>query len=187
MGSLLGFAFHRGALCCCAVPDAPGEDCMLSAKRLLVLPQIDNVDNLGQLVRTAAALGMDAVLLGRGPDPFSRRCVRVSMGAVWKMPVLKSDGAAAILDGWLSRGGGVLSEKVGTAAVPGAVPFSEWLPAPRTALLLGPESSGLDAFWQTKCAKQVRIPMDRQMDSLNVAAAGAVMMGRLAAGCEGTG
>jgi tRNA G18 (ribose-2'-O)-methylase SpoU len=182
MDSLLGFAFHRGVLCCCAVPDAPDEASLLSAKRLLALPQIDNIDNLGQLVRTAAALGMDAVLLGRGPDPFSRRCVRVSMGAVWKMPILKRDGMAALLDDWLRHAPDVRSEIVGTAAVPDAAPFCEWRPAPRTALVLGPESSGLDAFWQAKCAKHVRIPLARQIDSLNVAAAGAVMMGRLVSG-----
>jgi tRNA G18 (ribose-2'-O)-methylase SpoU len=183
--SLLGYAFHRGVLCCCAVPDPPSEDALLSARRLLVLPRIDNLDNLGQLARTAAALGMDAILLGGGPDPFSRRCVRVSMGAVWKMPIYRRDGRAGAndaveaLDAWLRFGGGA-SEIVGTADAPGAVPLREWRPAPRTALVLGPEDSGLDAPWREKCDRHVRIPMARQVDSLNVAAAGAVLMAWMA-------
>ena len=179
LNSLLGFAFHRGVLCCCAVPDAPSEETLLAAKRLLALPQIDNADNLGQLVRTAAALGMDAILLGRGPDPFSRRCVRVSMGAVWKIPILKRDSVADTLDAWLRHEPSVESEITGTAAVPDAELFGEWKPATRTALVLGPEAFGLDAFWQAKCAKHVRIPLTRQIDSLNVAAAGALLMGRM--------
>jgi tRNA G18 (ribose-2'-O)-methylase SpoU len=158
-----------------------------------VLPRIDNLDNLGQLARTAAALGMDAILLGGGPDPFSRRCVRVSMGAVWKMPIYRRDGAInaagadktlgalGALDAWLRCGGGA-SEIVGTADAPGAVPLNEWQPAPRTALVLGPEDSGLDAAWREKCDRHVRIPMARQMDSLNVAAAGAVLMAWMAGG-----
>jgi tRNA G18 (ribose-2'-O)-methylase SpoU len=182
INSLLGYAFHRGVLCCCAVPDPPDEESLLSAKRLLVLPRIDNQDNLGQLVRTAAALGMDAALLGKGPDPFSRRCVRVSMGAVWKMPMHRRDDAAAALDAWLRHAPAEKSEIVGTADAPDAVPLREWSPAPRTALVLGAEDSGLDAFWRAKCHTHVRIPMARQVDSLNVAAAGAVLMAHVAAG-----
>jgi tRNA G18 (ribose-2'-O)-methylase SpoU len=195
--SLLGYAFHRGVLCCCAVPDPPGEDALLSARRLLVLPRIDNQDNLGQLARTAAALGMDAILLGAGPDPFSRRCVRVSMGAVWKMPIYRRDdtvgainaagadkalGALGALDAWRRSDDGSASEIVGTADAPGAVPLREWRPAPRTALVLGPEDSGLDGPWREKCDRHVRIPMSRQVDSLNVAAAGAVLMAWMADG-----
>jgi tRNA G18 (ribose-2'-O)-methylase SpoU len=101
------------------------------------------------------------------------------MGAVWKIPILKRDDVADTLDAWLRHEPSVKSEIVGTAAVLDAEPFGEWKPATRTALVLGPEAFGLDAFWQTKCAKHVRIPLARQIDSLNVAAAGALLMGRM--------
>jgi tRNA G18 (ribose-2'-O)-methylase SpoU len=125
LNSLVGFDFHRGVLCCCAVPEAPVEAQLLQASRLLVLPHLDNVDNLGQLVRTAAALGIDAILTSRGPNPFARRCVRVSMGAVWKIPILKSDKLEHMLDEWLHHYPNTKSEIVGTAATPNAEPFWE--------------------------------------------------------------
>jgi tRNA G18 (ribose-2'-O)-methylase SpoU len=173
MSDLVGFQFHRGVLCCCEVPEPPSEAQIVQSSKLLVLPQIDNADNLGQLLRTAAALGIGAALLGKGPDPFSRRCVRVSMGAVWKMPVLKSDSLLQILDDWLQFGKKAESEIVGTADSPDAQSAWFWEPAHRAALVLGSESNGLEVSWLSKCTKQVRIPMTSQADSLNVSAAGA--------------
>jgi tRNA G18 (ribose-2'-O)-methylase SpoU len=179
LSALVGFNFHRGVLCCCAVPEAPLEAQLLQASLLLVLPHLDNIDNLGQLTRTAAALGIDAMLIGRGPDPFARRCVRVSMGAVWKIPIFKSSNPEHILDEWLQHCPNIKSEIAGTAAVPNAESFSEWTPPPRTALVLGEESNGLDNFWQARCTKHIRIPMTRQIDSLNVSAAGAILMSKM--------
>ncbi|MDR2697518.1 MAG: RNA methyltransferase [Holophagales bacterium] len=179
LNSLVGFNFHRGVLCCCAVPEAPLETQLSQASRLLVLPHLDNVDNLGQLSRTAAALAIDGILIGRGPNPFARRCVRVSMGAVWKIPILKSNYPDHILDKWLQHCPNVKSEIVGTAATSNAEIFWEWMPAPRTALVLGAESHGLDSFWQTKCTKHIRIPLERQIDSLNISAAGAILMSKM--------
>jgi tRNA G18 (ribose-2'-O)-methylase SpoU len=179
LNTLVGFNFHRGVLCCCAVPEAPCEAQILNAKRLLVLPQIDNVDNLGQLVRTAAGLGIDAILLGEGPNPFSRRCVRVSMGAVWKIPMLKCRNIEEILTAWCQCCPGIESEIIGTAPMPEAVSAWEWTPAPRTALVLGPESACMD-FWQNELMKHVRIPLAGNIDSLNVSAAGAILMGMVA-------
>jgi len=179
LNSIVGFNFHRGVLCCCAVPETPPEAQVLQTSRILILPHIDNIDNLGQLSRTAAALAIDAILIGKGPNPFARRCVRVSMGAVWKMPILKSNCLDHILDKWIQHCPNVKSEIVGTAAVPSAEPFSEWMPAPRTALVLGAESYGLDSFWQAKCTKHVRIPLARQIDSLNISAAGAILISKM--------
>jgi tRNA G18 (ribose-2'-O)-methylase SpoU len=179
LDSLVGFRFHRGVLCCCSVPAQPGAEALLGMDRLLALPQIDNVDNLGQLIRTAAALGLGAVLLGKGPSPFSRRCARVSMGAVWKIPIFAREDPCQLLDAWLGHALG--SEIVGTAALPDAIDAAEWAPAKRTALALGPESGGLDERWLSKCAKHVRIPMARGIGSLNVSAAGAALMARMAA------
>ncbi|MDR2560615.1 MAG: RNA methyltransferase [Holophagales bacterium] len=179
INDLAGFQFHRGILCCCEVPAPPSEAQIAQSPKLLVLPQIDNADNLGQLLRTAAGLGMDAALLGKGPDPFSRRCVRVSMGAVWKMPVLKCDGLDRVLDAWLQNGHNLKSEIVGTADDSSAESAWLWEPAERAALVLGSESDGLDAVWKSKCTKHVRIPMAAKADSLNVSAAGAILMAKM--------
>jgi len=179
ISDLAGFQFHRGVLCCCEVPEPPSETQIMRASRLLVLPQIDNADNLGQLLRTAAALGMDAALLGSGPDPFSRRCVRVSMGAVWKMPILKCGDPLRMVDDWYKNGKTEESEIVGTADVAEAESAWLWKPTQRVSLVLGSESVGLDATWKAKCTRQVRIPMVGDTDSLNVSAAGAILMARL--------
>jgi tRNA G18 (ribose-2'-O)-methylase SpoU len=173
VNGLLGFQFHRGVLCCVQRPPEPSEECILSAKRLLVLPRLDNVDNLGQLLRTAAALGVEAVLTGKGPGPFDRRTVRVSMGAAWRIPVLQTDELFSWIQRWRAF---EPSEVVGAALTNSAKGIQQWTPAPRTALVLGPEDKGLDGDWLALCDRLVVIPMARHMDSLNVAAAGAILM-----------
>lgn len=174
---LLGFSFHRGVLCCVKRPADPPEAVILGADRLVVLPRLDNVDNLGQILRSAAALGIDAVLAGQGPGPFERRTVRVSMGAAWRIPVLQTEQSADWLERWRQYAPG---EVVGAALVDAALDANAWQPAPRTALVLGPEDMGLDAAWLARCDRHVVIPMARSMDSLNVAAAGAILMHRMA-------
>jgi tRNA G18 (ribose-2'-O)-methylase SpoU len=198
----LGFPFHRGVLCCVASPPPPDEAVILAARRLLVLPRLDNVDNLGQLLRTAAALGVDAVLAGKGPTLFDRRTVRVSMGAVWRIPVLRLEDPAPLLRRW--RQGeqetdrprqeapdpGPMdrrrtdpeagrSEIIGAALVEGALDARDWHPAERSALVLGPEPHGLEDDWLAICDRHVVIPMVNSMDSLNVGAAGAILTARL--------
>ena len=171
--ALLGFAFHRGVLCCAARPEPPSREAILAAGRLLVLPRLDNVDNLGQLLRTAVALGMEAVLAGHGPSPFDRRSVRVSMGAAWRIPVLQELDLGPWLEAWRTWAPG---EAVAAALTPAAQAIGTWRPTARTALVLGPEDKGLDAAWLDRCDRHVVIPMAHGMDSLNVAAAGAILM-----------
>jgi len=177
--TLLGFHFHRGVLCCVQRPSPPDEACLLAARRLLVLPRLDNVDNLGQLLRTAAALGLDAVALGRGPSPFERRTVRVSMGAAWRIPVLTSTDLPGLLASWKAHDPATPAEVVAAALAAEALPARLWRPGPRTALVLGPEDQGLDPAWLARCDHAVVIPMANAMDSLNVAAAGAILMSRM--------
>ena len=163
-----GFPFHRGLMAAAAVPAEPARD-LLSCRRLLVLPAVADVQNLGQLLRTAAALGMDGALLGPGPDPFSRRSVRVSMGAAWKLPLWRRDDVWAALEAWPG-------ELAAAALGPGSIPLRDWRPEPPTALVLGPEGPGLPAAALARCHRAVRIPMAEGVDSLNVAAAGAILM-----------
>lgn len=172
---LLGFPFHRGVLCAVATPPEPAPEALVTCQNLVVLPHVDNVDNLGLILRSAAALGMDGVLAGRGPGVFERRTVRVSMGAAWTLPVWQREDPTELLKAWKTAGG----EVIGAALVPGALDSRRWEPGARTALVLGPEAQGLDAAWLARCDRHVAIPMARALDSLNVAAAGAILMHRM--------
>ena len=174
--ALTGFPFHRGLLAAAALPVPPGPEFLRATRRLLVLPGLADAENLGLLLRTAAALGLDGAVLGPGPDPFSRRAVRVSMGASWKLPLWRADDVWDLLGAWRSEGG----ELVGAALAPDALPVRQWRPHVRTALLLGPEGPGLAAEDLARCDRTVRIPMAKGVDSLNVAAAGAILMHWLA-------
>lgn len=173
--ALAGFPFHRGLMAAARVPAQPGEDRLRASKRLLVLPSVGDPENLGQLLRTAAGLGLDGALLGPGPDPFSRRVVRVSMGTAWKLPLWRSEDPWAALADWKGGDGEVV------AAALGGDPLEAWEPQSRSALVLGPEGPGLSAAELGRCDRAVRIAMAPGVDSLNVAAAGAILMHRMAA------
>ena len=173
--ALAGFPFHRGLMAAARVPEEPGEDRFRASRRLLVLPSVADPENLGQLVRTAAALGLDGVLLGPGPDAYSRRVVRVSMGTAWKLPLWRRENVWEALEDWKGPDG----EIVAAALASRSVPVSQWEPAPRSALVLGPEGPGLTEEETWRCDRVVRIPMATGVDSLNVAAAGAILMHRL--------
>ena len=176
--ALAGFPFHRGLLAAARVPAQPSRERFLAARHLLVLPALADVENLGQVLRTAAALGLDGALLGPGPDPFSRRAVRVSMGTVWKLPLWQTSDPWAAVAEWQGQDG----EIVAAALTPGSEPACTWLPARRTALVLGPEGSGLTPEELARCSRAVRITMASEVDSLNVAAAGAILMHQLMTG-----
>ena len=170
---LAGFPFHRGLLAAAVVPPQPGEDRLRACRRLLVLPAVADAENLGQLLRTASALGLDGALLGPGPDPFSRRAIRVSMGTAWKLPVWRHEDVWAALSEWRT---GEPGEIVAAALTDQSIPVRDWHPAPRTALVLGAEGPGLPDRELARCDRTVRIPMAEGVDSLNVAAAGAILM-----------
>jgi tRNA G18 (ribose-2'-O)-methylase SpoU len=173
--ALTGFPFHRGLLAAARVPPPRPLARLEEARRLLVLPATADAENLGQLLRTAAALGLEGALLGPGPDPFSRRAVRVSMGASWKLPLWQAEDPWAALAAWKEEGGEVVG-----AALPGSVPAWSWEPEPRCALVLGPEGPGLSEEDLARCDRTVRIPMAEGVDSLNVAAAGAILLAKMA-------
>lgn len=141
--------------------------------RLLILEGINDHENLGALFRNAAALGVDAVLLGhRCADPLYRRSVRVSMGHVLRLPF-------ATLPRWPDdlRAVGAAGHSV-LALTPrtGAVPLPEVDPTrhPRAALLVGAEGPGLSEGALAATDEQVQIPMAAGVDSLNVAIAAAI-------------
>lgn len=185
LSDLAGFPFHRGLMACARVPAPPSPEDLPGARRLLVLPRLYDSENLGILLRSAAALGIHGVLAGPGPGLWSRRTVRVSMGAVWRIPVWRVEDPWGPLATWKAAVPG--SEVVAAALAPEAGNARAWRPAARCALVMGPEDTGLEATQLAQCDRAVAIPMASGMDSLNVAAAGAILMFRMTAGPEDQG
>ena len=174
LSELAGFPFHRGLMACAQVPAPPPAEALREARRLLVLPRLYDIENLGLLLRSAAALGLDGVLAGPGPGQWTRRTVRVSMGAVWRIPVWRVDDPWERLADWKAAEAG--SEVIAAALTETAEDVRRWRPADRCALVMGPEDTGLEAAHLACCDRAVAIAMASGMDSLNVAAAGAILM-----------
>lgn len=137
-------------------------------RRLVVLEAVDNPANVGAIVRNAAGLGWDGLLLDHtSADPLARRSLRVAMGTVFALPHARS---TALVDVLAAADGIELY-----AMTPGAAAqdLADVRPGPRAAVLIGSERSGLsDAL--LSIARPVRIPMQHGVDSLNAAAASAI-------------
>lgn len=172
--SITGFHLHRGALAAMHRPALPAVgDLVADARRVAVLEGVVDHTNVGAVFRSAAALGVDAVLVSPDcADPLYRRSVRVSMGTVFQVPWTR-------LEPW-PAGLGLLREAGFTVAAlalaDDAVTLDELAAAPpeRLALLLGTEGDGLSRRAVAASDVVVRIPMAGGVDSLNVAAASAV-------------
>jgi tRNA G18 (ribose-2'-O)-methylase SpoU len=169
-----GFHVHRGVLASFhRLPLRTADELIAPARRLAVLEDINNHTNIGAVFRDAAALGVDAVLLSPTcADPLYRRAVRVSMGEVFAVPYARlepwPDGLAQVREAGFT----VLA----MTPDPAAVPLHQLTPEQRAraALLLGAEGPGLSRKALAASDVPVKIPMRRNVDSLNVAAAAAV-------------
>lgn len=172
--AVTGFHVHRGVLASFGrLPTPPPEQLLATARRILVLESINNHTNLGAVFRSAAALGLDAVLLSPTcADPLYRRSVRVSMGEVFSVPYAWLDDWPAALPDLVARGFRVLA----MTPAPDAVRLSELALAPgeRAALLFGAEGPGLSDEALLASTERVRIGMSPGVDSLNVGAAVAI-------------
>ena len=177
LAALTGYHLTRGVLCAFRRPaEPPWRSLLPASSRLAVLEDIRDAENMGAIIRSAAALGFDGALLSPGcADPFSRRAARVSMGAAFRLPWARVDGESWP-DGLLSA----LNEQGFYSAAmclrPGARSIADPSIAgrPKLALLLGNEGDGLSERAIAACNAQVMIDMHRGVDSLNVAAAAAV-------------
>lgn len=169
---ITGFIVHRGALAAMARrPEPDALDLARTARRLVLLEEVNNHTNIGAIVRCAAGLGVDAVLLDpRCADPLYRRAVKVSMGAVFAVPWARlAPWPDALLD-VRSLGFDLLA----LTPDPDAMSIADLAPSEKVALLLGAEGPGLSAPALAVADQRVRIPMSAGVDSLNVAAAAAV-------------
>ena len=170
--NLTGFHLTRGMLCAFQRPAVPTvEQVCGSARRIAVLENVMNPTNIGAIFRSAAALGMDAVLLTHaGSDPLYRRATRVSMGTIFQIPWTYLD------ENWTEQ----LRTLGFTTAAMALLPDSVRLDDPRLhaaeklAVVLGTEGDGLAPATIAGCDMTVYIPMYHGVDSLNVAAASAV-------------
>lgn len=171
---LTGFHLHRGALASMERPALrPVADVIERARRVLVLEDVVDHTNVGAVFRSAAALGTDAVLVTpRCADPLYRRAIRVSMGTVFQVPWTRISPWPSAVSSLHEAGFTVAA----LALAPGAVPLDELAadPPDRLALVLGTEGDGLSTRTLAAVDVTVTIPMAGGVDSLNVAAAGAV-------------
>ena len=183
---LTGFELPRGALAAFRRPPLPAvEDVHAGARRVAVLEDITNFTNVGAIFRSAAALGVDAVLVTPTCcDPLYRRCVRVSMGTVFQVPWTR---IGTTKEDWPGAGLDLLHHLGFKAAALALSHDSVTLDDPqlkaeeKLALVLGTEGDGLAAETIAQCDYTVLIPMQHGVDSLNVAAASAVAFWELRA------
>lgn len=174
--AMTGFHLHRGALASMNRPQLPDPRQLLqSARRVLILEDIVDHTNVGAIFRSAAALGVDAVLVTpRCADPLYRRSVRVSMGTVFQVPWTRIAPWPASVEmlrdnGWTIAAMALSDDSVTLDELAADNPE-------KLALVMGTEGDGLGARTVAGCDVTVRIPMAGGVDSLNVAAASAVAM-----------
>ena len=171
LASLTGYTLTRGVLCAMRrpVPKTVEEVCQ-GAKRIAVIDGVVDTTNIGAIFRSAAALGIDAVLLTPSScDPLNRRAVRVSMGSVFLLPWTWLEAPISSLR---TMGFRTAAMALSDNSVPIDDPSLK--EEPQLAIVLGTEGDGLSPQVIQETDYVVRIPMWHEVDSLNVAAASAV-------------
>ena len=188
LAKITGYQLTRGMLCAMYRPTLPSvEQICKNARRVAILENVVNPTNVGAIFRSAAALGMDAVLLTSDcADPLYRRASRVSMGTVFQIPWTYFDKNACWPDGAMD-----VLHKLGykTAAMAlrddsVSIDDEKMMAEEKLAIVLGTEGDGLADHTIADCDYTVKIPMTHGVDSLNVAAASAVAFWQLGMKCE---
>ncbi|MGN8875116.1 TrmH family RNA methyltransferase [Pseudoflavonifractor sp. HCP28S3_F10] len=184
LSTLTGYQLTRGVLCAMRRPPQPGmAELCAGARRVAVLEGIVDSTNLGAIFRSAAALGMDAVLLTPTCcDPLCRRAVRVSMGTVFQVPWTRigresGDWPHPGLEQLQALGFQTAAMALNDTSV--SIEDPRLAGTDKLAIVLGTEGDGLSPHTIAACDYTVRIPMSHQVDSLNVAAASAVAFWQL--------
>lgn len=176
---LTGFQLTRGMLCAMYRPaPKPLSQVLKNARRVAVLEDVMNPTNLGAIFRSAAALGMEAVLLTAGcTDPLYRRSARVSMGTVFQVPW------AFVGDAWQQELKDLGYQTAAMALTDDSISIDDprLRSAEKLAVVLGTEGDGLKDATIAACDYTVKIPMYHGVDSLNVAAASAIAFWELRA------
>lgn len=178
LASLTGYTLTRGVLCAMRRPAPKSvEEVCQGAKRIAVIDGVVDTTNIGAIFRSAAALGIDAVLLTPSScDPLNRRAVRVSMGSVFLLPWTWLEAPISSLR---TLGFRTVAMALSDNSVP--IDHPSLKDEPRLAIVLGTEGDGLSTQVIKATDYVVRIPMWHEVDSLNVAAASAVAFWELRA------
>lgn len=174
---IIGFKFHSGVLAVgrrkreLTLDDVPALRNQRST--VVICPELISAQNIGSLIRTSAALGVDAMLLGeKCCDPFWRQSVRISMGAVFSLPIIRSKNLLQDLRLLRDRG----FELVAAVLDESAEPLDHVIRRDRLGILFGNESRGLDDQVIAMCDRRVTIPMRYGIDSLNVSIAAGIIL-----------
>jgi tRNA G18 (ribose-2'-O)-methylase SpoU len=178
--SIAGFHVHRGCLALARRPREAGvADVVRFARRVVVMEEVANSDNVGGVFRNAAAFGVDAVILSPGAsDPLYRKAIRTSMGAVLRVPYARAIEWPIALDALRSLGFTVVALTPRKTSIDLETVASMPRPA-RIALLLGTEGDGLSAGALARSDLHVHIPISPAVDSLNLAVAAGIVLARL--------
>ena len=178
LASLTGYTLTRGVLCAMRRPAPKSvEEVCQGAKRIAVIDGVVDTTNIGAIFRSAAALGIDAVLLTPSScDPLNRRAVRVSMGSVFLLPWTWLEAPISSLR---TLGFRTVAMALSDNSVP--IDHPSLKDEPQLAIVLGTEGDGLSKQVIQETDYVVRIPMWHEVDSLNVAAASAVAFWELRA------
>lgn len=176
LAELTGYVLTRGVLCAMRRPVSRSmEEVCQEARRIVVIDSVVDATNIGAIFRSAAALGIDAVLLTRNScEPLNRRAVRVSMGSVFFVPWTWMDGSLSELKNLGFR-------TAAMALTDNSISIDNPILAvePKLAIVMGNEGDGLPCETIAEADYVVRIPMSHGVDSLNVAAAAAVAFWQL--------
>jgi len=186
---IAGFPFHRGMFALAERPSIPLTSTLipslsahpalyaqpLSIRKILVLPAITDPGNLGALFRSASAFSYDLVCLGeQSCDPFNRKVLRASMGAILSMPICTAHPEdLGLISGY---GIPILAAAMEEQAV---IAGNYSVSGDSHALVLGNEYEGIPAKWRERCSLAISIPVSPDVDSLNVAIAGSILMWEL--------
>ena len=199
LARLTGYTLTRGVLCAMRRPEPPSLKEILSVPeriRIVIINAVCDTTNIGAIFRSAAALGIDAVLLTPDScDPLNRRAVRVSMGSIFLVPwtwitptdlsklgedsTAEAPSVAAVSTSWGSLQGTLHRFGIKTVAMAltdNSIPLDDPIlkDEPRLAIIMGTEGDGLPHTIIAEADYTVSIPMHHHVDSLNVAAAAAV-------------
>jgi tRNA G18 (ribose-2'-O)-methylase SpoU len=169
ISQITGYSFHQGVLTLGSRPVYPDETVTRilnqSPSTLLITPDITDEANLGSIIRSACAFGVQMILTGKGSaDPYSRRTIRTSMGNIFNIPVIPMEDESSWAEK-LKKSGYHIS---GAALHENAVRIKDYKRRESEAIIFGHESKGINEFWLNQCDHLIMIPMQNGTDSLNV-------------------
>lgn len=172
LGEILGYDLHRGVVAAGVRPPLSTLPDLTAVRRVVVAQGLADPANVGALIRNCRAFGVDLLVLDpKGADPLTPRAIRASMGNVFRQPLAVLDPVDAVRQ-LREAGCEILAATVGAAALD----VRELAVPARWALLVGNEGTGLSAELLAGADRQVTVPIDPDADSLNVAAATAVLL-----------